>query len=479
MEIYPKNLSFKNKLATIVLLACFIFTGSYAVFAQESSQENTTNTQATTKEQQKQQLQQELNRLQDELQQIQGEINKYSQESASYERDISILESRIRQTRLKIQQIQVVIRQTDFAIKANEEALEELRQREERQKELLANILLGLYKLDDTSSVEIILMTNSLSEFFNDVAQIKNLQEGMKETLDDVKEIKADIEEEQKQLEAKVEEQSRLLQVQDAQRAQLAGQVDQKEVLLEESKTKEYEYREVAERTKKTIQEVRNQIFRLEGAGVAVTFEEAYKHAKFASSITGVRPAFLLSVLKQESSWGKNVGLCLLHNKDNGDGIGVNTGTIYPRTLKVSRDIEPFFQITAELGRDPYNTRISCWPQIYYDYDHDGVKEPFGFGGAMGPAQFLPSTWLGYHSRVSNLLGRPADPWLIQDAFLASAVKLADAGAAKKDYNSEWCAAMIYYSGRCPGPSINHFYGNQIMERAGSYQRDIDILEGR
>lgn len=464
----PKNLISTKKLVATSLLAFFIVFGAVSLAFVALAQESGT----TTTQEQKQQLQQELNKLQAELDQLQGELNKYSQEAASYERDISILEAQIRQIRLRQQQTQVVIQQTSFAIQTNEEAIEELNIKEDRQKDLLSNIILGLYKLDDTSSIEILLMGETLSDFFNDVARRRNLQDGLKLTLDDVKQIRADIEEEQRQLEEKVEEQSNLLQIQAVQRGQVAEKVDEKEELLDASKSKEYEYRELAQNKQKTIQEVRNQIFRLEGAGVAVTFEEAYGYAKVASQLTGVRPAYLLSVLKQESSWGKNVGLCTLVDAETGMGRGVNTGRLIPRVMKVSRDIQPFLQITSETGRDPYNTRIACWPEIYYQ------GAPYGYGGGMGPAQFLPSTWMGYRERVSAILGRPADPWLIQDAFIASAVKLADAGAAKKDYNSEWCAALIYYSGRCPGNSINWFYPNNIMERAGEYQRDIDILEG-
>lgn len=464
---------FRKRSLILAIFLALLFLGVFFYdfgYAQETSEEAVENN--TTINEQKEELQKQLEELQRELESIQVEVNKYNQESASYERDINILGRQIRGIQIEMQRNRVMINQTDLAIRINQDIITELNTRSAKQKELLADIILGIYKLDGTSSVEMFLGSSTLSEFFNDVARIKNLQEGLKGTLDEIKEIKTQIEEEQKELEVQVDSQTRLLQAQQIQGYQLGGKVDEKETLLEQSESKELEYEELAQQKQKGITEVRNQIFRLEGAGVAITFEDAYGYAKTAFELTGVRPAFLLSVLKQESSWGKNVGLCLLHNKDNGDGIGVNTGTIYPRTLKVSRDIEPFFQIMEELGRDPYNTRISCWPQIYWD------GEPYGYGGAMGPAQFLPSTWMGYRDRVATLLGRPADPWLIQDAFLASAVKLSNAGASKNTYDAEWCAALIYYSGRCPGNSINWFYPNQIMDRAEDYQRDINVLVG-
>ena len=464
---YDTFVRFFLVLGIIVFVSGFILGSGYITsYAQDSSGDQTTQDEI-------EELKRKLQDLEQELQANRAEEEKYRAERKSYSRDISILENQIYGIQLEIRKIRLTLEKTDLAIQANQEAIDELNEKIDKQKELMSNLILSIYKLDKTSTVEIVLTSETLSEFFADVHNIHSLQTGLSEALAKIKEIKADIEEEKLALEQKMDEQAANLQLQSAQRAQLNSKIAEKEDLLEASQEKEEEYQELADNTAKTISQVRNQLFRLEGAGVAVTFEEAYNHAKYAENVTGVRAAFLLSVLKQESSWGKNVGLCTLHNKDNGDGKGVNTGRIIPRTMKATRDVEPFFQITQELGRDPYNTRISCWPEIYYQ----GV--PYGYGGAMGPAQFLPSTWMGYRDRVAAILGRPADPWLIRDAFLASAVKLSAAGAAGGGYNDEWCAAMIYYSGRCPGPSINHFYGNQIMARAADYQQDIDILEGR
>ncbi len=116
------------------------------------------------------------------------------------------------------------------------------------------------------------------------------------------------------------------------------------------------------------------------------------------------------------------------------------------------------------MGRDPYDTLVSCpWAD-------------FGYGGAMGPAQFIPSTWMGYKDRVSALLGRPADPWRIQDAFLASAVKLSDAGASAQTYDTEFRAAMRYFSGGKWSAWEETIYADPIMNRAAQFQEEIDIL---
>jgi membrane-bound lytic murein transglycosylase B len=133
--------------------------------------------------------------------------------------------------------------------------------------------------------------------------------------------------------------------------------------------------------------------------------------------------------------------------------------------MKPERDQQPFKDITSALGRNPDITPVSC-PM------HDAKGNQIGWGGAMGPAQFIPSTWVGYQKKVTALTGHAADPWDIRDAFAASAIKLVADGAGSP--SGEWAAAMRYFSGSTD-PRFR-FYGDQVMERAEGYQKDIDAL---
>ena len=136
--------------------------------------------------------------------------------------------------------------------------------------------------------------------------------------------------------------------------------------------------------------------------------------------------------------------------------------------MKPSRDHEPFLAITAELGMDPDITPVSC-PM------RDSRGNQIGWGGAMGPAQFIPSTWMGYKDKVSAVTGKSANPWDIRDAFIAAAIKLKAGGAGTID--GEWAAAMIYFSG-----STNtryRFYGDSVVALANQYQNDINTLNAQ
>ena len=131
--------------------------------------------------------------------------------------------------------------------------------------------------------------------------------------------------------------------------------------------------------------------------------------------------------------------------------------------MKPTRDVSPFLIITKELGRDPYATPVSCWPG-------------YGWGGAMGPAQFIPSTWMIYRDRLKAITGRPGDPWNIRDAFLASGLYLSNSGASSQTKSGEWRVAMIYFSGSTTNSNY-YWYADQVLNKADGFQRDIEALE--
>jgi membrane-bound lytic murein transglycosylase B len=105
-----------------------------------------------------------------------------------------------------------------------------------------------------------------------------------------------------------------------------------------------------------------------------------------------------------------------------------------------------------------------------------------GYGGAMGPAQFIPSTWQLVKGRVASMLGISiANPWEPRDAFMASAIYLDDLGAGTGQYTDERNAACRYYSGRaCDSKKpANSFYGDSVSSIATRIQTTmIDPLQG-
>jgi membrane-bound lytic murein transglycosylase B len=214
----------------------------------------------------------------------------------------------------------------------------------------------------------------------------------------------------------------------------------------------------VAEQQKK-VSAIESKLFSFAGGATkAIPFKDAYAYAQEASGATGVRPALILAILTQESNLGSNVGTC--------NRAGDPPSKSYTAVMHPTRDIPVFLRITKALGLNPDTTPVSC------------RVGNVGYGGAMGPAQFIPSTWVMYEGKVAAALGKStANPWVARDAIMASAMLMKANGATGSEA-AERNAACRYYSGRsCDGKKpANSFYGNSVMALARTIQADIDYL---
>jgi membrane-bound lytic murein transglycosylase B len=101
-----------------------------------------------------------------------------------------------------------------------------------------------------------------------------------------------------------------------------------------------------------------------------------------------------------------------------------------------------------------------------------------GYGGAMGPAQFIPSTWALYDARIAATNGDVANPWNPQDAITAMSYLLSDNGANAGGYTASYNAAARYYAGwNGPNTSAGKSYASQVMARVASIQQNVDFLK--
>ena len=123
--------------------------------------------------------------------------------------------------------------------------------------------------------------------------------------------------------------------------------------------------------------------------------------------------------------------------------------------------------ITSELGLDPNLMPVS--KRTWYGY----------CGGAMGPAQFIPTTWQLYKNSISKITGiNTPNPWDPKTAFIAAGLLLRDNGAIAGNYAAERKAALKYLAGSNWNKSAYSFYGDDVMDLAAKYQEQIDIISG-
>ncbi|MDZ4341714.1 MAG: lytic murein transglycosylase, partial [Candidatus Binatia bacterium] len=407
---------------------------------------------ALTIDQEREELEERLQEQEEQSEEYRKTVDLYKKKGTTLQGEINRLQAKISAINGQIGEINTTLGRINSQIQTATSRINETQGKIDRSKGALAGIIRRVNKDDKKGLIDILLENPSLSDFFINVNDLIVVQENLKETLDSLGELKGELitQKELLALERSDVEVLRLYQVR--QRQEVEEVKAEQDQLLAVTKGQESAYQTLLVQTEQTAAEIRASIFRLLGGG-QMTFEEAYKFAKFAEQRTGVRAALILAVLDRESALGRNVGQCTYHT------------AMAPGPPQSSRDdVTPFLQITKELGLDPETQVVSC-PIVA-----DGA-----YGGAMGPAQFIPSTWVAYKDRVAALTGsRPASPWRNLDAFVASGLYLKDAGAATNEIAA---AARYYCGGNWQRPVCTNVYGAAVVRRAAEIQQDINILE--
>lgn len=419
---------------------------------------------AQTSQEYENRLREEEARLQNEVNLLSKEVSNLQGQKSTIEQAIKLIDAQIREAQAKVRLRTLTIEGLTKDIGAKTKSIDELEGKLERGIGSLANLIKRTNQNDSVSIPMILLSNGPISDFFVGVDSINSVKDTLAKTVEDVKLFKDQTEDEKEDLETrKIKETDARKAIESEKRIVESKKAEQAELLkIKNGELKTYQ-QWVSERQTR-ISQIRSALFELRGSE-GIAFGDAYDYAMKASKATGVRPAFILGILRQESNLGKNVGQCYLVNAKTGSGKGKNTGTVFSKVMHPTRDVPPFIEIVNKLGRDPYATPVSC-------------PQSVGYGGAMGPSQFIASTWIGYTSRLASVLGvHMADPWIPEHAIMATALFLKDLGAAKGGYSAEQEAAGRYYAGG-NWRSLGLGYAGSVLSHATVYEEQINYISG-
>ena len=409
-------------------------------------------------------LQAQYDELQKEIA-VQQQIIKDTQaKKNTLQGDVTLLNAQIKEAQAQINAKNITIKQLSAQIVKKNAVIGQLSERIERGKESLASVLRQTQMLDDYSAVSVALGAKSVSEFFSDLDAFVSIKTSLRNLFVNIRAAKAQTEEEKADLAAKQNQTADAKYVVETKQKQISSDKTQKQQLLAITASQEIEYKKVLAERQAKAAAIRAALFPLRDAG-AITFENALAYAKEAQAKSGIRPALLLAVLTQESNLGANVGQCYLTSDATGAGVGKNTGTPFAKVMSPTRDVPPFLALGLQLGFDPHRQVVSC-----------PIASAGGWGGAMGPAQFIPSTWSLYAARVASARGvAVANPWDPQDAIAAMSLYFDDLGADAGGYTAEHRAAAKYYAGS-KWATAGRGYANSVLALAESIQSNIDFL---
>lgn len=366
---------------------------------------------------QKQETDTTLRNLQDELGYLEGQINTSESELQSTIREIDVISDELSDTRVHIQELEAAIRS---------------------QKSLIQQYINSLYTRDEPSVLKLLFSDMKFSELVGTIEKAETIQKNLADSIQLIETKEREIVAEKQHLFDKEEELLMLKKLQQDQKNLLIAKQEEKQGLLQITQGDQSRFEELLAQKFEDQQNVLNTIQLLGGGSNSViSVEEIYRLAEINSARLGgkVRPEFMVGLMKVESNLGQNVGRFFY--KDALSGCAAKPGN--NTRINFAKEEQAFEQIVARLGL-PLTQPVSGCPFPNY----------VGVGGAMGPAQFIPTTWLSHEQKIISLKGGgQANPWSIEDAMMAMALKLTKGGQnhIAGDPSAERHAAMCYLGG--------------------------------
>ena len=354
---------------------------------------------------------------------IRDDIAKYNKKLQDAQQELAAEQSQLYKNQTKISGTKKIITQLTSDISKKEGELNDLNDQAEANKKMLSEYIRQIYYLDQEDLLVSLPVSGEslgdLSSGFDGMIGVKAKIIASLETINDTKD---QVEQAKSGLADLQKSNAQALAVQQAQQAAIASDVQD---------------------TQATVAELQAKLAKLQSTlssflGKSFDMSDVIDAVKYAQDKTGVRKEFLFAILDKETDLGRFTGGCSYKNSKMG-----------------STNAEIFKNICDGLGYNYNKMKVSC-PLSY------------GIGGAMGVAQFMPTTWNGYASKIASLTGNsPADPWSLDDGIMGMALYLKNKGAGSK--SGEKTAAAAYYCGSNLSRAVCQNYANTVVSWAKGY----------
>lgn len=315
-----------------------------------------------------------------------------------------------------------LLNKTKAEISRKEAELKNLENRAKLNRKILIAYTQEMYYSDQEADWVLVFDSKNFSKFFQNFDQILGVKEKIINLVSEIKKDKENIENVKVELAEKKEEHEDIL----------AGKQVEKNAIVSD-----------INETKLSIAQLQAKMAKLRSVlssflGRSFSIDDVVAAVKVAENKTNVRKEFLFAVLDKETDLGRFTGGCTYKNSKMG-----------------SANEKIFKSVCNELGYDYNKMKVSC-PLSY------------GIGGAMGVAQFMPTTWSGYKSKIASATGNsPADPWNLKDGIMGMALYLKNKGGDSK--GGERTAAAAYYCGSRLDRAVCQNYAKTVISWSKSY----------
>jgi len=254
-----------SKYLKIIALAIILTLGlNQAHLAWGSNYEDEINDQIKNLNDKISSQKQKISDIQDKQQKYTDLINQKQTEQISLKNDLSIINDRLDKANLEIESTELEIDKTNLEIKKLTIDIQSKDEEINKNKEKISSLLKLMYKQDQVSTLEVLLLNDSLSDFINQLKYLQNTNEGILSSVDELEKIKTKLESDQELMTQKQNELSKLKAILDDQQAALQGEQQNKSYVLSETQQSEKQYQLMLKQAKREQQQAEADISSME-----------------------------------------------------------------------------------------------------------------------------------------------------------------------------------------------------------------------
>jgi len=238
----------RSLLKIIILSLAFIglLTAGNFVFSQAGSSDDEINQLNLKIQDQKKQLED----LVVQQQQYQAQIDAKRQDNVTLNNQLSILNDRLAQAQLNIDAVSLEMEKTNLEIKKNEIDSASLDQSISNKKQRIAGLLSSLYKQGRVSTLEVLLLNNSLTDFLNQARYLADANAEIVRSVNDLKLDKDRLDQNKADLNQENGDLTTLKGQLQQKKDDLSYEQENKNALLTETKSSEQRYQSLLQQAK-------------------------------------------------------------------------------------------------------------------------------------------------------------------------------------------------------------------------------------
>lgn len=249
------------KLIIPILFLGIIFNAPIFVLGQSSG---TNNAEVKQLNQQIQAQKDRMEAIQKKQEVYQKAIAQKQADKASLSNQLAILENRIAKAELDIESVEVDMNRANLEIKKVDLEIADKNEQITKEKNHIGSILRLMHKQDEKTTLEIMLLNDSFSDFVDQIKYLEDINKEIGESLDSLKEYKQQLDEQKIVLDKQKQKLNDLKEELEDKKTILVSEQENKFFILEQTQESEKEYQKLLRLAKQEQEQAAADIVGLE-----------------------------------------------------------------------------------------------------------------------------------------------------------------------------------------------------------------------